>query len=799
MTSFSVAGLMRRRGTVVVCAGVLAAVLSAVWFHRGPVRAQAAGEFSAGPLMDAAIEKAIGDGQIPGAVLLIGRDGEVLYRKAYGRRALVPRAEAMTVDTIFDAASLTKVVATTSSLMKLVERGRLNLNDRVTKYLPGFQGGRSDITIRNLMTHFSGLRPDLDLKPEWSGYETGVRKALMDVPAGPPGVKFVYSDINFILLGEIVRLLGGRPLPEYARKEIFEPLGMMDTMYQPPASLRARIAPTELLAPGEPLRGVVHDETTRYMGGVAGHAGLFTTADDLARFCEMMVHGGKGNGQRIFSPLTVRKFTEPESPADQPILRGLGWDIDSPFSGNRGELFPIGSFGHTGFTGTSLWMDPGTKAYVILLTNSVHPVRKGAITPLRGKIATMAAAALGVDAPGMVMAGYNETTVGPGFRRTVARNGQVQTGLDVLEAERFSSLKGMRVGLITNHTGIDRSGRRNIDVMVAGGVNVKAIFSPEHGIGGQEDQENVANTRDAATGITVHSLYGKTRRPTAEMLREIDTLVFDIQDVGARFYTYSCTMAYALEEASKNSKEFVVLDRPNPITGVKVEGPMLDAELNSFVGCIAMPVRHGMTMGELATYYKATQHLTGKLQVIRMKGWQRGDWFDSTGLIWRDPSPNMRSLAEAILYPGVCQLEASKTLSMGRGTDAPFEQIGAEWMDGRALASYLNGRYIPGVRFYPTVFTPTEGAKLGGKALSGVRMMLTDREAFDSARLGMELAAAMVKLFPGKVDISDNARLIGNRAVIEAIAGGQDARQVVDRIVDDTRSFLMAREKCLLY
>lgn len=308
--------------------------------------------------LDDVITKAIADGEAPGAVCVVWHGGKVVYGKAFGDRALTPNREAMTMDTIFDAASLTKVVATTASLMKLFEQGKFRISGKVTDYLPEFQHGKSGITIRQLMTHFSGLRPDLDLDPAWSGYETGIRKALVDKPVAQPGERFIYSDINFILLGEIVRRLSGKPADEFAREAIFLPLGMKDTGFKPSPTLRARIAPTEQY-PGmsAPLRGVVHDETSRFMGGVAGHAGLFTTAGDLARFAAMILNKGEFQGKRILSPLTIRKFTEPQTPPDQTILRGLGFDIDSPFSSNRGELFPIGSFGHTGFTGTSLWMD----------------------------------------------------------------------------------------------------------------------------------------------------------------------------------------------------------------------------------------------------------------------------------------------------------------------------------------------------------------------------------------------------------------------------------------------------------
>ncbi|HLJ51065.1 MAG TPA: exo-beta-N-acetylmuramidase NamZ domain-containing protein [Bryobacteraceae bacterium] len=756
--------------------------------------------FPAGPALDSQIEQAIHDGLIPGAVLLIGHDGKTLYRKAYGSRALIPKREAMTVDTIFDAASLTKVIATTSCLMKLFEEGKIRLNDPVTKYLPEFQGGKSDITVRNLMTHFSGLRPDLDLKPAWSGYETGIHRALIDPPAGPPGARFVYSDINFILLGEIVHRLSGRMLNIFAQDEVFTPLGMKDTRFLPAANEISRIAPTEIdPATGQVLRGVVHDDTSRYMGGVAGHAGLFTTADDLAKFAQMMLDLGEADGKRLFSPLTIREFTSPQSPADQPILRGLGWDIDSPFSSNRGELFPIGSFGHTGFTGTSVWIDPLTKSYVILLTNVVHPHRGKSLTSFRNRVATTTAAALGIDVPGVLLTGYNDTITGAGIHRVVARNAHTLTGLDVLVQEHFAPLRGKRIGLITNHTGLSRDGKRNIDLMVAGGVPIKSLFSPEHGIGGAEDQENVGNSTDAATGLPVISLYeGPRRRITPEMLTGLDALVFDIQDVGARFYTYSCALLYSMEEAGKKHVPFYVLDRPNPITGVHVEGPVLDKDLESYVGCYEMPLRHGLTFGELAAMVNGEEKLGADLHVIEMKDWQRGDWFDTTDLEWVDPSPNMRSLNAALLYPGVAMLEALKNYSVGRGTDSPFEQIGADWIDGEQLAAFLNGRYIPGVRAYATRFRPT-ASNFKGQMIPGVRFVITDRNALDSTRLGVELGYALEKLYPRKINWDTVRFLIGNHAVVEAGKQATDARTVVQSMEDSVRDFTERREKYLLY
>ncbi|MBX9602805.1 MAG: DUF1343 domain-containing protein [Bryobacteraceae bacterium] len=742
--------------------------------------------------IDRAMEQAVSSGLIPGGVVIAGQDGRILHRKAYGSRSLIPAREPMTADTIFDAASLTKVVAATSAVLKLFEQGRIRLNDRVTDYLPGFQNGKSDITIRHLLTHFSGLRPDLDLRPAWSGYDLAVRKALVDKPVAAPGERFLYSDINFILLGEIVRQLTGRMLDEYVREILFEPAGMKETGFRPAASLRARIAPTEV-ENGEPLRGVVHDETTRFMGGVSGHAGMFTTADDLARFATLILSGGG----RIFSPAAIQKFTTPQTPADQPILRGLGWDIDSPFSANRGELFPIGSFGHTGFTGTSLWMDPHSRSFVIVLTNYIHPKRGKNLSSLRGRIATIVAAHAGYASSPVRITGYNETMVN--VRRPVNRNARTLLGLDVLAEQKFAPLQGKRVGLITNHTGLSRDGRRNIDLMREAGVRLAALFSPEHGFAGTEDHEKVGDAQDSATGLKVFSLYqGERRRPTPEMLREVDLLVFDIQDIGARFYTYSCTMINAMEEAAKAKLPFYVLDRPNPITGTRIEGPMLDKDMQSFIGCFDMPVRHGLTFGELAAMVNAERKLGLDLRVIAMKDWQRGDWLDATGLTWVDPSPNMRSLNAALLYPGVALLEASRNYSVGRGTDSPFEQIGAEFLRGAELAAYLNRRLIPGVRVYPTRFTPT-APPLQGKPVEGVRFVITDRENFSSIRLGAELGAAIEKLYPGKLPWDVNSKLIGNREFLDRLKSGSDPRAALEALEDGLHAFETRRRPHLLY
>ena len=430
--------------------------------------------------IDRLIAEAITARQTPGAVVLVGRGDTVLFEKAYGQRAIVPAPEAMTIDTIFDVASLTKVVATTTAVMQLAEQGKVRLNDPVAAFIPGFERhGKNAITIRHLLTHVSGLRPDVDLADPWEGYETAIELARAEVPTSAPGERFVYSDINFFLLGDVVARVSGTGLGEYTKRQIFGPLGMVDTEFNPPASKHPRIAPTERCATmaawpcntpeSAPLRGVVHDPTARRMGGVAGHAGLFSTARDLSRFARMLVSGGRLGAIQVLAPPTVAKMTTQATPATMLSVRGLGWDIDTSFSSNRGELFPVGSFGHTGFTGTSIWVDPTTRAYVIFLSSRLHPDGKGDVTALRARVATVAAAALNASPPAVTPATGRSTEVrmtGTDFGAAPVVAGApvapVVPGLDVLARDGYAVLKGKRVGLVTNHTG--RSvGRRHRD------------------------------------------------------------------------------------------------------------------------------------------------------------------------------------------------------------------------------------------------------------------------------------------------------------------------------------------------
>jgi uncharacterized protein YbbC (DUF1343 family)/CubicO group peptidase (beta-lactamase class C family) len=737
------------------------------------------------------VAKAIHAGHFPGAVVLIGNQGKIVYRRAFGYRVIKPKKLSMTPNTIFDVASLTKVIATTTAVMQLVEKGKVSLEDRVAKYWPEFRNnGKEPITIRHLLTHYSGLQPNLSLKPEWSGYEMALQKIVEERPISPPGNRFVYSDMNFVILGELIQRISGQKLDVYCKDHIFNPLGMKDTCFKPSRALYNRIAPTRWNGIGK-----VHDPAAYRMGGVAGHAGLFSTADDLSIFAQTLLDGGSMQNGQILSPLLVEKMTMPQSPPDKMPLRGFGWDIDSPFGSNRSELFPVGSYGHRGFTGTGMWIDPISKTYIIILTHRVYPAGQGDAEPVRAQIISLVAEAMAPVSVEQVLASRPSLADYSGQMKSYI--GKVQTGIDVLVAKRFAPLAGLRVGLITNHSGLDSAGRRTLDLLgKAPGVKLGAIFSPEHGLWG-EAGERVSSSQEPLTGLPVYSLYGDVLRPTNPMLHGLDALVFDIQDAGVRFYTYTTTMAYAMEAAAKKGIPFYVLDRPNPITGSLVQGPILDPDLKSFTGYFPLPIRHGLTIGELAEMFNVENRIGANLHVIKMSGYRRTDWYDETGLPWVNPSPNLRTLTQTILYPGVAMVEGAN-VSVGRGTHTPFEILGAPWVNALELAAYLNSRNMPGVRFLPVDFIP-EDDRFRKEFCQGVQVILVNRQELDSPALGLEIASALQKLYPRDFQLDKTLPLIGAREVLQAIQDGQDPHSIVLKWQGPLAEFRKLRSKYLLY
>lgn len=751
------------------------------------------------------VNQAIAAGKLPGAVVIVGRRGKIVYRRAFGQRALEPAAEQMTVDTIFDLASLTKPLATAPSVMLLVEQGRLRLSDPLGLYFPELEDPAArQVTVQELLTHTSGYGSGLDRTRDWQGLLGAVGELSREVLRHPPGTHFEYSDINYIALGLLVQRIAGQPLDQFAARHLFGPLRMTHAGFGP--RIEPNVAPTELRGTVV-LRGVVHDHVAARMGGVGGHAGLFATADDVALFAQMLLDQGGG----VLSPASVARMTRPVVVSTSGHTRGLGLDIDSPYSANRGELFPRGSFGHTGWTGTSLWVDPTSEMFVVFLSNRVHPDGKGDVTPLRARVATLAAGAATDQKTAWRQADQRyaaEVARGlPEFQARLAKlaglppapllSRRTLNGIDILQENGFRELAGLRVGVVTNHTGRNRQGELTVDLLhKAPGVRLVRIFSPEHGLRGKLD-EKVPDSTDPGTGLPVVSLYGERKRPRPEDLEGLDALVYDIQDCGTRYYTYSTTLRYLLEEAARAALPVFVLDRPNPLGGEVVEGPVADAERDSFTCPHTLPVRHGMTLGELARMLNAERKIGADLRVVAMDPWARSLWFDQTQQEWVNPSPNLRGPTAALLYPGVGLWEATN-LSVGRGTDRPFEQLGAPWIDADRFALLLNEQGLPGVRFVPVRFTP-QSSVFAGQECRGVQVLVTDRARLRPVRLGLELAAALLRLHPREFETEKLGRLLDNADTLRRLLAGETPAQIEASWEADLERFRKRRAPFLLY
>ncbi len=739
--------------------------------------------------IDLTIENAIAEGSVPGGVFYMEHGG-ASYFKAYGLKSEVPEETPMTRDTIFDMASLTKVVATTSAVMKLIEKGHLELDGPVSEYLADFSGGgKEKVTIRHLMTHTSGLKPILPRTPFWTGQDAAYQLCVSQELTAEPGTNYRYSDINFILLGELIERVSGIPFEDFVSEQIFQPLGMRDTGFLPPSEKMDRIAPTEYWR-GRMLHGEVHDPSANQMGGVAGHAGLFSTSLDLARFAKMLLNEGELNEVRVFQPETVRLMTRTAAPKESGVNRGLGWDIDSAYSSLRGPHFPVGSFGHTGWTGGCLWVDPFSDTFYIFLSSRVHPDGKGNVVPLRkilGKLAAEAVVDVDWEALKVIAANSSENNW---------EKPEVLNGIDTLVSSGFAPLKGMKVGLITNHTGRTWSGQSGIDLFhESKEVDLVALFSPEHGIRGELDSK-VSDGQDEKTGLPIYSLYGETRIPKPEQLEGLDALVFDIQDIGCRFYTYISTMGNCMQAASQAGLKFFVLDRVNPIRGDRVDGPLLEG-VTDFVGYHPIPIQHGMTVGELAKLMLDEKGWELDLQIVPVQGWKRSMWLDDTGLPWVNPSPNMRNLTQATLYPGIGILETTN-LSVGRGTDTPFEILGAPYINGIALANELNSYHFPGIKFLPTRFTPNS-SKFKGEICEGMQILLTDRDISSVIEVGVTIGMILNRDYPDEFGVAKFNRLLKKPSVIEGVKAGKSGSELRNIWTQEVESFLNRRAEFLIY
>ncbi len=774
--------------------------------------------------IDTVVEEALARKEAPGVVVLIGRHGKTVFRKAYGFRATEPVPEAMTPDTVFDLASLTKVVATATSVMTLVERGLIRLADTVIRVLPEFGAGggaREDITIEQLLLHRGGFAPSDPMDVYFgSPAEIFARKYRRPLIAAP-GSKFIYSDTGYEVLGELIKKVTGKSVDVYARETVFEPLGMNDTEYRPLVNGRgsgrvpvSRIAPTERKN-GRFLRGEVHDPRAFAMGGISGHAGLFSSADDLALYSNAILTGGG----KVLSRASVAAMTRVRFLGDRDI-RGLGWDIATAYSSNRGDLLPIGSFGHTGWTGTSVWIDPTTGLFIVILGNRNHPDGGGNLIPLRSRVATIAAAAItGIPFEDLRSAQKDLLTLpglGEGLARAsrlleagapasaiTAQPNDVVPGIEVLEERSFTPLARKRIAILTNQTGRTRDGRSTIDVLRSPmakkqGIRIGKIFTPEHGLAG--DQDGAVSDTAEPGGAPVRSLYGReaaSRRPRPEDLEGIDSVVIDLQDSGTRFYTYFSTVELLLETAAVARVGVLLLDRPNPIGGDLVEGPVTDVDKLSFTAPHPVPVRHGMTLGELSLMVKAEKDLNVNLEVVPMTGYQRSLFFDETGLPWVNPSPNLRSLNQMLLYPGTGLFEQTN-LSAGRGTEFPFETIGAPWLDHLTLARTLANRGIKGVRFTPVEFIPAH-SQYAGEKCRGIRISIIDRYAFRPVALGMEIATALRDLHAKEWKRDRLNALLASSGAMSRFERGETAAQIVTGWNAEQMEFERRRAAFLLY
>jgi len=733
------------------------------------------------PQIDALVTQALGEHRMPGAVVIVGRKSGVSFRRAYGQRALLPAPAPMTDRTIFDLASLTKPIVTGSLIQWLIEHRGLSLADAVAKHLPAFGAqGKEAITVRQLLEHIGGLPIVNPLSEYRDGPQRALERVLDSKLESAPGQAYLYGDLSYLVLGALIERVSGERLDGLAKRVLFEPLGMRDTGYLPARAERDRIAPTEVAdeRPIPLIHGEVHDPRAWLLGGVAGNAGVFSTADDIARFARMLLGEGELDGVRVLSRNSVQELTRP---AHVPgAVRTPGWDVASSYSKARGSYLSPRAFGHGGYTGTSLWIDPELDLFVAFLSNRVHPKPDKSVIALEGEIA---------DAAALAVAPLPPACVGP---RTAVEN-----GIDVLASRGFDSLRGLGVGLVTHRAAVDSLGRTTLDVLAsATDVKLVALMTPEHGFESRSEGK-IADSFDSARALPVYSLYGATLAPTARMLTGVDVLVVDLVDVGTRYYTYMSTLHQTLRAAAKHQIPVLVLDRPNPIGGVAVEGPLLDVGYENFVNYHRLPVRHGMTAGELAELINDERGIGARLEIVPARGWQRNLLQSDTGGSWNNPSPNLRDLEAALLYPAIGLLEATN-VSVGRGTDHPFHVLGAPYIDARALMRALRSAALPGVSFAEVEFVP-DAAPHKGKTCHGVSATITDPLAFRPVLTGLTLARALWRNHPKEWDSYKLMRLVGNRSVVDALPGRSPLADVERRWQPELEAFRQRRNRHLLY
>ncbi len=716
------------------------------------------------------LDAAIRDSGSPGAVAYVGdRDRTYLYEAA-GARQMIPHVLPAERDTVYDLASLTKVIATTTALMFLYESGDVELDRPVSHYLPipAFQV----FTVRHCLTHSAGLVAGLPYYEDASSIDEMLQRYASLPLKWEPGTRWLYSDVGFMILGRIVELVSADSLDAVCRRSIFAPLGMKDTAFNPDAALAARCAATENCPwRGKVMVGEVHDQNAFAVGGVAGQAGLFSTASDIALFCRALL-GGK-----ILKESTLAEMTRvPQIPAWP--WQGLGWQID-PWSTKKWGFLPSrAAMGHVGWTGTSLWIDWDSGLFAILLGNTCHPTASTRNNEdFRRTFYT-----------GVSRIFYRDTT-------------NAHSGLDRLMREDFAELRGQRVALLTHHAAVDQLGRHILDVFaLAPDVHLEVIYSPEHGLRGQA--EAGAPVASEAGDTDVVSLYGDRKAPSVKELGGVDWFVIDMQDVGSRYYTYAATMKECLAVCAEAGVPVLVLDRPNPIGGDILEGPIA-ANTGSQVCWGAVPIRHGLTMGEIALHFQKTLFAKTKLRVSvsALDNWTPDRLFSQCTLPWRPPSPNIPTPETALLYAGQCLFEGTN-LNEGRGTETPFHVVGAPWLKVAEVIALVPPEARAGCELEAIEYTPVT---IPGKATSprfqeepcsGIRIRLVQPHAFRPITLAVALLQAILTRHPREFAWERSFDILaGSEALRSQIERGDAALQIVRTFAGPLETFDRERPK----
>ena len=711
-----------------------------------------------------ALVRAVEETRNPGAAAYVGNLEGTLFRRATGMRQLEPSQHPASPDTVYDLASLTKTVATTTAVLLLQDDGELDIDAPLTEFLPiDMYAG---VTLRHLLTHTAGLVAGSPYYREVSSTAEMIERFAARSLDWPPGSRRRYSDVGFILLGHVVELVAKDSLDAFCKERIFEPLGMTSTAFNPSEELTARAAATERCNwRGRVMVGEVHDENAYAVGGVSGHAGLFSTVDDLARYCRGLLRG------ELLREETIEEMIRPGQIPSYP-WQGLGWRIAPWESETQGYLPSRRAFGHAGWTGTSLWVDRDAGLFAALLGNTCHPSRNN----------RQNRAFRGIFHAALAKSLYPARSA-------------VHSGLDRLLRDEFAPLKNRRFALLTNHAAVDALGRHIIDVLrLDPGLELKRLFSPEHGIRGHaEAGEDVPSEGGP---IPVTSLYGDRKEPSAEELDEIDLFVVDLQDIGSRYYTYMATMKDCMAACAAKGVPVLVLDRPNPIGGEVLEGPIA-TRTDSPVSCAAIPVRHGMTMGELALYF-AEHELDAprpSVQVYPLDNWRRDLYFDDLSYPWLPPSPNIPTPETALFYVGTCLFEGVN-LNEGRGTDTPFHVFGAPWLDPVAVLRDIEPEESRGCVLEPVTYTPVS---MPGRAshpeyqdeeCRGIRIRMTNRSEMRPFTMVLALIQAIRAHHPSQFEWKPMFNLLaGGPTLRRELEAGDSALTIVDRHAGALESF----------